>query len=140
MQAHTDNHEQSGKAGCNSSYLATKMMRQSSLPVMILVHKMVSGSKCYQPGIVRRSWDRDGSRTPDIRVTQLICQQLQFICGKAVVIPQDLVVRRAAGSLWRTDEQSAGEHQQNQRSYLKTGPSVSALKSKCQTGTEHTLL
>ena len=117
-------------------YLATKTTRHSALPVMILVHKMVPGPKRYQPGIVGRSGNGDRSRTPDIRVTQLIRQQLQFVCGKTVVVPQDLVVGGPAGSLWRREEQSAGEQQQQERSYLKAVPSISALKSTCQTGTE----
>jgi len=106
--------------------LAPQAARRSSLPVVILVHKMVPGPKGYQPGVVRRSRNRDRPRTPHVRVTQLVGQQLEFVCGETVVVPQDLVVGGPAGSLRRTDEQSAGQHRQNQSWYLTVAPPAGA--------------
>lgn len=71
------------------------LLRESlclSLPVMLLVHKMVSGSECHQVSIVGWCGDRNGSCAAHIGVTELVRQQLEFICGEAIVIPQDVIV------------------------------------------------
>lgn len=59
---------------------------------MILLHKMISSSKCNQMGII--CWSRDGhtSCTPDVRVAHLIGEDLQLISHKPVVIPEHMVV------------------------------------------------
>lgn len=70
-----------------------------NLPVMILIHQMIPCPEGYEPGIIGRGWNRDWACAPHIGVTKLVSQQLELICGEAVVIPQDLVMWRTAGSL-----------------------------------------
>lgn len=125
-----DTHRAVNQAVIQGRFPATKTTRCSSLPVMILVHQMVPGPERHQPGVVGRSWNRDRPRTADVGVTQLVRQQLELVCGKTVVVPQDLVVGGPAGSLRRTEERSAVEQQQKPRGHLKVVLSASALKSE----------
>lgn len=66
---------------------------------MIFVHQVVAGSEGHQPGVVGRCGDGDRARAADIGVAQLVGEELQFVGSEAVVIPQDMVVGRTAGSL-----------------------------------------
>lgn len=68
---------------------------------MLLVHQMVPGSERHQVSIVRWCRDRHGPGTAHVGVAELVGQQLQFIRSEAVVIPQNVIVRRTAGSLQR---------------------------------------
>lgn len=70
---------------------------------MVFVHQVVAGSESHQPGVVGRRWDGDGARAADVSVAQLVGEELQFIGSETVVVPQDVVVGRATGSL-REDE------------------------------------
>lgn len=50
-------------------------------------------------GVVGWRRDGDGAGTAHIRVAQLVSEQLELIRSEAVVIPQDVVVRRSACAL-----------------------------------------
>ena len=59
-------------------------------------------------------WGGDGDRAcaPDVGVTQLVGQLLQFVSVKVVIIPEDVVVAGPGGALdtWRMiDNISIGE-------------------------------
>ena len=49
--------------------------------------------------VVSWGWDRDAPGAPDIRVAQLIGELLELVCVEMIVIPQNVVVTRAGGSL-----------------------------------------
>lgn len=71
------------------------------LPVVFFVHKMVSCSECYQVSIIGWCGDRNRSCAAHICVAELISQQLEFICSKTVIIPQNMIVWGTAGTLRR---------------------------------------
>ena len=75
--------------------------RKQSLPVMLLVHQVVSCPESHQAGIVGRCWDRNRTCASYISVAQLVCQDLEFICCETVVIPKHIVMGWAAGTLGR---------------------------------------
>lgn len=66
---------------------------------MFLVHQMVTGSEGHKTSIV--GWCRDGHRsgTTYVCMAQLVSQNLQLISRETIVIPQDVVMRRPAGTL-----------------------------------------
>jgi len=76
-----------------------------NLPVMFFVHKMVSCSECYQVSIIRWCRYRNRSCTAHICVAELVSQQLKFICSKTVIIPQNMIVWRTAGTLRRREHE-----------------------------------
>lgn len=71
------------------------------LPVMLFVHQVVTGAESHQMGIVSWCWDGDRPGAAHIRVAQLVGEDLQFIRREVVVIPEHMVMRWPAGSLWR---------------------------------------
>lgn len=68
---------------------------------MFFVNQVVTGTECHQVGVI--GWCRNGDRAgaAHVGVAQLVCEDLQLIRGEMVVIPQHVIVRRPAGSLWR---------------------------------------
>lgn len=66
---------------------------------MVFVHQVVAGSESHQPGIVGRGRDGNWACAANIGVAQLVGKELQFIGRETVVIPQDVVVGGATGSL-----------------------------------------
>lgn len=56
--------------------------------------------------VVGGRWDRHRSRTPDIRVAQLIRQALQLIRVKVVVVPQHVIVRWSTRTLEHDKEEN----------------------------------
>lgn len=81
------------------------LSRHFHLPVMFFVHKMVPCSECYQVSIIRWCRNRNGSCTAHVCVAELVRQQLKFICSKTVIIPQNMIVWRTAGTLRRREHQ-----------------------------------
>lgn len=51
----------------------------ASSPVMVFVHQMVSGAESHQPGVVGGRRDGDGARAADVRVAELVGEELQLI-------------------------------------------------------------
>lgn len=70
-------------------------------PVMLLVHEMVPCSECHQPGVVRRGWDGDRAGAAHVGMAQLVREDLQFIRGEPVVIPEHIVMGWPARTLGR---------------------------------------
>lgn len=70
-----------------------------SSPVVLLLDEVVACPEGHQVGVVGRG--RDGHRpgAAHVRVTQLVRQALQLIRRELVVVPQHVVVRRAARAL-----------------------------------------
>lgn len=68
-------------------------------PVVIFVHQVVARSESHESGVVRRRWDGDGAGAADVRVAQLVGEELQLISSETVVVPEDVVVGGTAGSL-----------------------------------------
>lgn len=74
---------------------------------MIFVHQVVACSESHESGVVRRRWDGDGAGAADVRVAQLVGQELQLISSETVVIPEDVVMGGTTGSLRTEDTPSA---------------------------------
>lgn len=70
---------------------------------MIFVHQVVACSESHESGVVRRRRDGDGAGAADVRVAQLVGEELQLISSETVVIPEDVVMGGTTGSL-RTDD------------------------------------
>lgn len=68
-------------------------------PVVLFVHQVVASAERHQVRVVGRRGDGDGARAADVGVAQLVGEQLELIRREAVVVPQDVVVGRTAGSL-----------------------------------------
>ena len=66
---------------------------------MFLLNKVIAGPECYQVSIVRRCRDGDTTRTPDVRVAQLVRQHLEVISREVIVVPEHVVVRRPTRTL-----------------------------------------
>jgi len=57
------------------------------LPIMILIHQMVSCPESHQMSIVGWSRDRDGPSAANISMAKLVSQNLKIIRNEVVVIP-----------------------------------------------------
>ena len=68
-------------------------------PVVLLVHQVVAGAEGHQVGVVGWRGDGDGAGAAHVGVAQLVGEQLELVCGEAVVVPQDVVVGGAARAL-----------------------------------------
>lgn len=77
---------------------ATTLVR-SFARIVFFLDQVVPGSECHQVSVVCRCWNRNGTGAPDIGVAQLIRQALELVRLEVIVVPQDVVVRRAAGAL-----------------------------------------
>ena len=68
-------------------------------PVVLLVHQVVAGAEGDQTCVVGRRGDGHGARAADVRVAQLVGEDLEVVGGEAVVVPEDVVVRGPTGTL-----------------------------------------
>lgn len=75
-----------------------------NVPVMFLLHKVVSGTEGNKMCIVGRCRDGHTTSTPHVGVAQLVRQNLQFIRREVVVIPQYMVVGRSTCTLGRKNK------------------------------------
>ena len=67
--------------------------------VVLLLHQVVARAERHQVRVVRRRRNRHRTRAPHVRVAQLVRQLLQLVRCHAVVVPQNVVVRRTASTL-----------------------------------------
>ena len=74
------------------------------LPGSFLFLKMVPRPEGHKMGVKRGRRNGDRSWTADVRVTQLVCQCLDFVRFEIVVIPEDMIVRGATGALRKEKE------------------------------------
>ena len=68
--------------------------------VVVLVHQVVPGAEGDQVGVVGRRRNRHGARASDVGMAQLVGQHLELVGGEVVVVPKDVVVRWARGTLF----------------------------------------
>ena len=68
--------------------------------IVVFLDEVIAGAERHQVGVVGRRGDGDAPRAADVRVTQLVGQTLELVRLETVVVPQDVVVGGAAGTLW----------------------------------------
>lgn len=83
----------------NNTYFHWPINNIEVLPIMFLLHQVITGSKCYEMSVVSGSRDGHTAGTSHIRVTELVGQHLKFIGIEVIVIPQNMVVRGSTGTL-----------------------------------------
>jgi len=66
---------------------------------VLLVHQVVACAEGHQAGVVGGRGDGHGARAADVRVTQLVGEDLQLVRREAIVVPEDVVVRGPTGAL-----------------------------------------
>ena len=59
--------------------ILTLLHKIGILPVVLLVHQVVTGAEGHQVGVVSWCWDGDGPGAAYIRVAQLVGEDLQFV-------------------------------------------------------------
>ena len=77
-----------------------------SIPVVLLVDQVVACPEGHEVSVVGGGGDGHGAGAANVRVAQLVRQQLELIGREAVIVPKHVVVRRAAGAL---EKQLGGE-------------------------------
>lgn len=60
---------------------------------------MISRPERHEMSVIRRCRYAHGSRTPHVRVTELVGETLQLVALKVIVVPQHVVVRRSGCAL-----------------------------------------
>ena len=66
---------------------------------MVLLYEMVAGAEGHKMCIVGGRRNGHAARTAHVRMAQLIRQRLQLVCREAVIVPENMVVRRATRTL-----------------------------------------
>lgn len=87
------------RQGLGVSAVALSRYMAALTTVMLLVHEMVPCSECHQPGVVRRGRDGDRAGAAHVGMAQLVREDLQFIRGEPVVIPEHIVMGWPARTL-----------------------------------------
>lgn len=67
--------------------------------VVVLVDEVVSRSEGHKPSVVGGRRDGHGASAADVRVAQLVRQQLQLVRCEAVIVPEHMVMRGTTRAL-----------------------------------------
>ena len=96
-------HLDSAGHGAGRSLLGVARLVAALAAVVLLLHQVVAGAEGNQVRVVGGRRDRHRTCAAHVRVAELVRQALQLVGRKAVVVPKDVVVRRAARPLRNTD-------------------------------------
>ena len=75
-------------------------------PSVFLLLKVIASPEGHQVGVVGRSRIGDAPSAANIGVAQLVGQALEIIGVEPIVIPEDMVMRGTAGSLWGGEDKT----------------------------------
>ena len=85
--------------GSRGTVLGPSADMRSLTRVVLLLNQVVSCPECHQVRVVGRGWNADRPGATDICVAELICELLQLVGVKVIVIPEYMVVAWPAGAL-----------------------------------------
>lgn len=85
-------HRDGARHGAGRTVLGAARLVTALTRVVLLLHQVVARPEGHQVGVVGGGGNADGASAAHIRVAQLVCEALQLIRVKVVVIPEHVVV------------------------------------------------